>query len=331
MIQSSNEDSIQKLIEHDNVVYFYPRVMKVIELDDKKVKIRHKFVREYDRAAIVPQNITAEISDTVHGVIHDLGIPTLYAHSGSNSARDQCFIDYEGLLNESRGIAEEFPKVVGPVLRKRATSTKNYYDGVLKALNAVVNFEAIKELDKRNLLFRTMREFDASGRTIKLQAPYVSYKRQNVFRRGSVFLDRPGYVNIGIGSPKKRIMIDRDMRKFLESVEWEYEEHRQIPFTFLICRPIKACPVSTESIIQMCNMLTAGRYFEEYYSWIQEQMDQRLTPAIIKNAFERISENYRTERMFLDFCTSGEGKFLTKHYKMDADLTLLPFTNYTGS
>jgi len=313
-ISTTSSDIIFELIKGEDACYFYPAVNKTVEIDGVPVSIRHKLIREYDSPAIVPQEITAKISDICHETIKNKGIQTLYAHSGSRSARDQCFLDIS-LLQRSRELADEFP-IIGAAASSRPKRITDYYAAVLKALNNIIEINLIQRLYEEELLFRPMRRVKRrtllGTETVALNAPYVTFNKISKYRPVSILIDMPSTDSIGIGSPKSRLMLKKWWR-FLRKKEKDYREWRGY-FTYLICRPIERCPKSREEIVEMCNMLTAGKFFESHNYEVMKRMENKLNAETVEKIFDRELSDRKDRRRFFDYCALKEENYLKKYY-----------------
>jgi hypothetical protein len=301
---ADSETIFPTLVDQEDAFAFYPAVQKEFEFDDKKINVKHKIVREYDPAPILPQSIVAKISDAAHEVYKEFGIPTIYLHSGSRSARDQCFVDVISLLKEIENIEKEFP-FIGVTTKEEAKNIEDRYHRIIRAYERATDLFLIEKLFEKDLLFQKIY-----GK----KAPSITFDKGSELRPVSILVDTPDAVSIGIGSPKKRLVIDEKTKDILQESVPRKELLDLLHSIFLICTPIDTCPKTKEETINKCNMLTGGEYFNKNYQQILKEMDKKLVPNTIRKCFENIQENERMKKKFDDLCKLREEIFLKESY-----------------
>ena len=313
-IDSSQEigESLYRMVERHNAFAFYPAV--------KKNGIRHKLVREYDRPRAMPMEVAGEISDVIHRTTNELGIPSLYAYSGSNSARDQTFIDVDDLIEKADSIVKRYPFLAG--LSKRKLSFKfDYYNCIIRALELCVNMKVAEELDEQNMLWKTMRkvwqrnvlnEYEQVPKTV----PTVTFSRESRTRPLSLLVDSATTCSIGIGSPKAYLELTDERRRALADVDIRYA-NINLPLTLLICIPITAAPRSTEEKWKACNMYSAMETLQEPGE-VLRRMDEKITAETVTAVFAETIGNFRQQGKLRDmrkFRGTREMEFFKRYHR----------------
>ena len=314
-IDSSQEmrESLDRLIERHNAFSFYPAV--------KRFGVRHKLVREYDRPPLMPMNLAAEISDIIHKTTNDLGIPSLYAFSGSNSARDQTFIDVEDLMQNADRIAAKYP-VIGAVSSEKISSTVDLYNRIIRALELCVDMEIAEELHLRNKLWMPMRtvwqknvanEWEA----IALKAPTVTFSRNSRTRPFSLLDDTASTCSIGIGSVKAYLPLTDEKRKTIYNLTNDpHFKNPDLRYTLLACVPIESTPCSEEEKWAVCNVYSAAERLNAPGKTLA-QMDKKITSEVVETVFARTIGDWKQRERIIDFKRSRgqkELEYLNRYY-----------------
>jgi hypothetical protein len=288
-IEIKSREDFKKLIEKEDAACFYPPLTKQVYFKGKLIKVKHKFVCEYDPPEILKKDrkgmeIVAKISDMVNSLFEELNIPTIYLFSGSKSARNQNFIDYEDLLENLRKIKKDFSFLGYAFYTKPKGIEDEYRNIVSKSFNSAISLELIKKLDRNNLLKREL-----NGKLV----PNVTFNPRGKFKPLSILVDFPHAVSIGVGSPKKVL---RD------------EKTKEL--TFLGCAPIERCPISDEERLNF-KLQNISDYFKKNYQNILKKMERKIKATTFEKIFEKFLNR---EEEFLDFHVLKEEKFLEKYY-----------------
>jgi hypothetical protein len=284
----SGED-FKKLVEGEDASCFYPSLTKVVNFKGRLIKVKHKFVCEYDPPEILRKDkkgmeIVAKISDMANSLFEELGIPSIYLFSGSKSARNQCFIDYESVLENLEKIKKDFPFLGYAFPTKPKGIEDEYRNIVSKSFNSALYLEFVRKLYKNNLLKRMLNE---------RQILNVTHNPRSKFRAVSILVDFPHAVSIGMGSPKK-ILREKERGKL----------------TFLGCAPIEKYPLSEEEMLNF-KLENISDSFKKNYQNILKNMERKIEVKTLEKIFERFIER---EREFFDFQVLKEEKFMEKYY-----------------
>jgi hypothetical protein len=288
-VEIKSSEDFKKLVEEEDAACFYPSLTKQVNFKGKTIKIKHKFVCEYDPPEILRKDregleIVAKISDIANSLFEELAIPSIYLFSGSKSARNQSFIDYEDVLENLDKIKKDFPFLGYAFSTKPKGMEDEYRNIVSKCFNSAIYLELVKKLYKNNLLRRLLNEKPVLN---------VTHNPRSKFRALSILVDFPHAVSIGIGSPKA-ILRDKEKKEL----------------TFLGCAPIEKYPVSEKEMLSF-KLENISDYFKKNYQSILKSMERKIEAETLEKIFERFIER---EREFFDFQVLKEEKFIEKYY-----------------
>jgi len=313
-IDSSQEmgEALHRLVMKHNAVYFYPSV--------KRGGVRHKLVREYDKPPAMPMSVAAELSDIIHKTTNELGIPSLYAFSGSNSARDQTFIDVNNLMENAARIVNKYP-ILAVLSTKKLSSVVDYYNRIIRALELCVNIKAADELYDRNMLWRTMRKVWQRSvlnewEQVPKIVPTVTFARNSKTRPLSLLADSASTCSIGIGSPKAYIELNDRRRGVFRRFDSRFEDSN-LMFALLICTPIDTAPASEEEKWRLSNMYEAIDVFAEpgkILAKMDEKIEADIVDAIFGKTINSISQTGKL-RDLRKFRGARELEFFNAHYR----------------
>jgi hypothetical protein len=287
-VEIKSSEDFKKLVEGEDAACFYPPLTKQVIFKGKPIKVKHKFVCEYDPPEILRKDkkgreIVAKISDTANSLFKELEIPSIYLFSGSKSARNQSFIDYEDVLENLEEIKREFP-FLGYAFSISKGIEDECRNIVSKCFNSAFYLELVKKLHRNNLLKRIVNGEPVFN---------VTHNPRSEFRALSVLVDFPHAVSIGIGSPKT---ILRDM------------ERKEL--TFLGCAPIEKYPVSEKEMLNF-KLENISDFFRKNYQNILKNMESEIKAENLEKIFKRFEGR---EREFLDFQVMSEERFMEKYY-----------------
>jgi hypothetical protein len=314
-IDSSQEmgETLERLIEKHNAFAFYPAV--------KRFGVRHKLVREYDRPPLMPMELAAEISDIIHKTTNNLGIPSLYAFSGSNSARDQTFVDVEDLMQQADRIASRYP-VLGAVTPKKISSTLDLYNRIIRTFEFCIDMKIAEELHSQNKLWmptRTVwqRNILNQWESLTIKAPTVTFSRESRTRPVSLLVDRATTCSIGVASAKAYLPLTEEKRKIIyDLTNDEQLKNPNLRYILLVCVPIEHAPRSEEEKWGMCNMYSAAERLNAPGKTLA-QMDEKINSGTVESVLaETVGERKQRERLLYFTTLRGQKEldFFKKYY-----------------
>lgn len=301
-VRIRSKEDLRELIKNDDAFSLYPAVQGEIKHSGKLMKIKTKFVMEFDTPNLMRKNrigLAAKVADTIQQLFKELRIPTLYLHSGSRSARSQCFIDYYSILENLESVKRDFP-FIGIVGTKEIRKPEELYNIVIKCFERCLGIEILEKLKKKDLLFTEVNE---------KVVPTITFNKRGELRPISILIDRPLTVSIGVGSPKKLVPL-KENEEILLNLSENYRKWK-IRYVPTVCTPIERCPKSEKEIVEKTNIVKAYNTFDEKFWLLIGKMKERIDIETI----ERVLKKYLgKERMLSDFVTMKELLFIRKYY-----------------